>query len=237
MLRFSTAAASGWLVLSLPATAQTLGGVFGPTVDPTDRSAQYRSALDPEGDGSWAHRLHVQQSLNDSVRLRGVVQGSDDARGDLAFDHIQGELLWQVVERTPGGWSSALRFDVRLRDGGDPNRLGVNWTNQWDFANGWRVRGLALVSREVGDGADDGFGLGTRASLTRGVGNGVRAGVEMFNGYGNSDDLPDVEDQNHRLGPVVSGSLGGWGLQAGVLFGLTDGASDEDLRVWIGRRF
>ena len=80
---------AGSLLLAPAALAQNVGGVFGPGVRDGDRSAEYRGAFVPEEDGRDSrsvHRLHYQYALNDSVRLRGVVQGSDVNSSSLEYD-------------------------------------------------------------------------------------------------------------------------------------------------------
>lgn len=226
-----------------PATAQTVGTAFGPVVDAGDRSADYRIALVPEeGDQDTAitQRIHVQQALNDTVRLRGILQGSDGDTGAFEFSFFQAELLWQTVEETAGGYSSGFRFDARVNEGDDrAHQLGLNWIHQWSLGEGWRVRALALVDVEAGARARDGIDLETRFQISRRLQNGLRVGVESYNDFGNTDrGLGSFRDQSHAVGPVIGGALGG-GVEwfAGPLFGLSDGADDLDLRLHIGRAF
>lgn len=222
--------------------AQTISGVHGPSVRADDRSVMYRVAFTPEEDGreaDTAHRLHYQHAVNDSHRWRVLFNASDNGNGLLDPDSLQAEWLWQFIEKTETNqlWQSGLRFDYRhyLRDG-RADRLRLNWTNQWDLANGWRVRALSQNWVEVGDGSRDGVWMEVRGSLTRKVSDNVRLGVESFNGLGNLDDVPDFDDQNHRLGPVISVSHGnGWSTQTRVLFGVSDRASDADFGFWVNR--
>lgn len=226
-----------------PATAQTVGGVFGPEVDAGERSWEWRSAFVPGEDGaddSHTHRLHYQQALNGSVRLRGIVQGSTGDRDRLEFNFVQAELLWQTVERTEGGYSSAFRFDARLNEGDDrSHQLGANWVHQWVFGEGWRIRGLVLLDADVGARARDGLFVETRLGLSRRLENGLRVGITSFNDYGNSDaGFGSFDEQEHRLGPVFSGGFDeGWSWYAGALLGLSDGADDVDLQVRLTRDF
>jgi hypothetical protein len=158
--------------------------------------------------------------------------------GDFELDHVQGELLWQIVERTPGGYSSGLRFDARLAEGDDtPHEIGVNWTNQWVIEGGWRVRALLLLDRDVGPGSEDDWIVETRASLYRSLDNGLSLGLESFNEFGGLDaGFGGFDDQAHQLGPVVSGDLpGGVEWSAGVLFGLSDGADERDFMLRLTR--
>ena len=227
--------------LGAAASAQTTGTVFGPETALGDREFAYRIAAgfeDSGGDAAFAHRIHYQQAVSEALRWRALASWADPAGGDLEFDHIQAELLWQIVERTPGGYSSGLRFDARLAEGDDvPHEIGVNWTNQWVLEGGWRVRALVLLDRDVGPRANDDWIMETRASLYRSLDNGLSVGVESFNEFGGIDaGFGGFDDQAHQIGPVLSGDLTDsveW--SAGVLFGLSDGADEQDFMLRLTR--
>ena len=197
---------------------------------------QYRSAYDADTHG-FAQRLHYQQSINDDLRWRVILQTrkNDDSRFDT--DYVRGELLWQLADPRPG-WQHALRFDARIRTEGRPAAVAVHWANQFALAEDWRARFILLAATEVGDGANSDLILQTRASIRYRLSSAVGAGLEMFNTYGAVDDFPTLQAQDHQLGPFVTAKLGGgWSLQAGVLFGLSDAASDAQPRFWMTRGF
>lgn len=231
------------LALACAAQAQNVAGVFGPNVSAGDRTFEYRAALAPvdgTGGDNFVHRLHYQHALNDRWRLRGVLQGSDTRADDFEFNFFQGEIQWQFLERTPAGVSSALRLDLRITERDDgADRVGLNWTTQWDINDAWQARGVILLARELGTGQRNGIFLETRAGVSRKIGTNVRLGLESFNIYGNTaQGFGSFDDQNHQFGPVFSGQLdGGWSWLAGALFGLSASAPDEDFRLWISRRF
>ncbi len=206
------------------ASAQSLAGVFGPGVYEGDKSVQYRTAFVPEENGRdlrYAHRFHYQQSLNGDFRLRGVIVGSDTGAGDFEYRFVQGELQWELTPEGSNVWSTGLRFDGRLADANAPDQVGVNWTNQFDFAPDWHARAIVLTTVQIGDRARDGIGLQTRFSLHRALGNGLGLNAELFNNYGFSDDFGSFEQQNHALGLTASKSLGGgWSVYGGGIFGL-----------------
>lgn len=229
------------LTASGAAAAQTTGTVFGPETAPGDREIEYRIAAgfaEAGGDAALAHRFHYQQAMGEALRWRAIIAWDDPAGGDFELDHVQAELLWQIVERTPGGFSSGLRFDARVSEGDDvPHEIGVNWTSQWVLGGGWRARALLLLDRDVGPRANDDWIVETRASLYRSLDNGLALGIESFNEFGGIDaGFGGFDDQSHQLGPVVSGDLAfGVEWSAGVLFGLSDGADDQDLMLRLTR--
>lgn len=242
MLIVKTAAKSvvlvGALVAALPAAnAQSTSGVFSPSVDPTDVSAQYRLGLDPDTD-EWAQRLHVQSAFNTRLRGRAIVQFERDEGEDPDLDYVQGELLWQLSPDGNENYQTALRFDVRIRPRGEPELFRAIWTNQFSLTPRLSARALLVTGLEVGSEADDGISLETRGRLHYSPDEGPSIGIEMFNAVGSTESIPGFDDQRHQLGPYVSFDVAeSWGVQVGALFGLTDAGPDTNLRLWIGRDF
>lgn len=225
------------------ALAQTIGTVFGPAVSAGEQELEYRlgaASADNGGGSDFAHRLHVQRSLSDTVRWRLIASWTDPGNADLSFDHVQGEWLWQIVEAGPANYASAVRFDARVRDRRDARyEIGLNWTNQWTFAEHWRFRALLLADRDLGSNAANDWIIETRASLSRRFANDLRLSVESFNEFGGLESgFGEFDDQSHQVGPVLGGPLSsnvGW--SAGVLFGLSDAAPDHDVVIRLTRAF
>ncbi len=235
---------AGLLFLSAAATAQAqgLGGVFGPTVDAGDQELELRLAVTLDGDEAWGGvgRLHYHQALNDSIRLRGIVQVADPPGADLQFRHLQLEMLWQTVERTPRGYESGIRIDVRLTpQASSANRVGVNWIHQWRFGQGWRIRAIARANTQFGSAARDGLNLGFRSSLTRRLESGLRVGLENFSRLGNSDrGFGQFDDQRHSAGPMIRGPLNeNWEWYSGLQLGVSESASDYAGQFRLTRNF
>lgn len=222
--------------LPLAAAAQTTGGVYGPSVSPDHRSAEYRIAFDPDSD-AVAHRVQYQRSLDSRFRWRLLAQGRKTEQSSFDFDFVQGELVWDITDASES-WQTGMRFDFRLRDRGRPARGAVSWMNQFRLGSGWSARLLGITSFEIGSGAQSGLGIQTRANLYRSLASRQRVGLEMFSSYGTTSDLVGLDDQRHQLGPFTSVSTKtGWNVFAGALFGLTDPAPDTELRLWLGRSF
>ncbi len=223
-----------------PAAAQNTGGVFGPGVTEGDRTVQYRIGIDPDGandEAAIAQRIHYQQAINGDWRWRVVAQARKTNESDVDFDFIQTELAWQI---SPDGqdYQTGLRFDATLRDDDRAHQLGVNWINQWKLAEGWQARALTLTSVQVGNDARDGIFAQTRFNVSKKLDSGASLGVEMFNFYGYTGDIPDFEDQRHSVGPFISTKLTeDVSIFAGALFGITDASPDNELRLWVSRGF
>ena len=212
--------------------AGNVGGVFGPTVNEGDRTFQYRGGYDIESE-QFVQRLHYQQSINDDVRLRGVVQARRTEDSDVDYDFFQGELLWQLDDNS-STWNRAVRFDFRLNDGDRPDLVAATWTNQITWTDKWKSTALILGSIDVGSNSRSGVFLQTRADIVRKIDATWSVGAELFSSYGSTSDFADFDEQVHQVGPTLKGKLGnGWSFFSGVLVGLTDSSQDENLRLWI----
>lgn len=229
------------LLVASNAFATSTSGVHGPTVNPDDKSFMYRIAYSPgedEGPDRYAHRLHYQEAYNDRIRWR-VISQFRDRGGDQSFelDYIRAELLWHFRPKQNDNWDSGVRFDIRSRKGSRPELFAINWTNQWQLSPKWRLRGIVIGGWNFGGTAVGGTTLETRSSLSYKLDNGHRVGVEMFNEFGRISDMGSFNDQDHAIGPVVSGKLGGLGYQLGYLAGVSNGASDHSFRLWFNKAF
>lgn len=219
----------------LPAAAQTTGGVFGSDVREGHRSVQYRATYDPD-DGRLAQRMHYQHSLNDDFMVRGLVHFREEADDRSHYDFFQAELFWDLYQGT--GYRTGFRFDARIRSQGRPGMVGVNWINTWSVGENYSARLILLTGIDIGNGAREGIALGTRAHFLRRLRSGASAGLEMFSSYGTTERFASLSDQSHQLGPVVSGPVGDrWSFLGSLLFGITNGAADRNIRLWIGRSF
>lgn len=216
------------------AWADNTSSVFGSTVKAGEYSWEYRAAYDNESHG-FAHRIHAQKALNDSLRARLLTQfeKTDDRTSD--FDYLQAELLWQFGDDS-AMWQRAMRFDLRWRHEGRPGFFRSSFTNQWAFAPAWRARALVMARVDIGSGRGSGVDLETRASIQRKLNSDFRVGLEVFSEFGRTGNLASGSEQVHQFGPTISAKIGNdWSVFGSTLFGLTDSSPDAQLRVFISR--
>ncbi|MBF7073004.1 hypothetical protein ISG33_06280 [Glaciecola sp. MH2013] len=221
--------------------ASNTSGVHGPSVKAGEKSSQLRIALSPsDEDGqvdNWAYRAHYQHAFNDEFRGRVILQYRD--RGDLQFEYIRAEMLYNFKKKEVDGmWSSGLRFDIRARRSDSPEEFAVNWTNQWDLSNGIRLRGIIISAWQFGsDNADDGTALETRFGVSKKIGNGLTIGMEMFNDYGTIGEFGSFNSQSHQIGPMIGGTIGGMKYEFRYLAGVSNGTRDHNLGLRFNKSF
>ncbi len=218
------------------AMAQNTGGIFPPMVNEGHKSAQYRVSYDPDSEG-LSQRVHYQQAINGNLMWRGLVSARKTDESDVDFDFVQAELFWELSD-DDDAWKTGFRFDARIRDDDRPGLIGIHWTNQFPITENWNGRFVALSAFDVGNDARDGVFLQTRGNLFTRLESGQTVGVELFNAYGSTNEILDLDKQGHSIGPFASFPVSDrFSLFTGVLFGLTDASADAELRLWITRGF
>lgn len=222
------------------AEAQQTGGVFGPNITPDSQAVEFRVAFAPSDDGqpdAIASRFHYQATATDTLRFRAVVQGRGAPADQFDFDFVQFEAQWQFRNAEEHGWTSALRLDLQLADE-RRDLLGLNWTSDFKLSEKLTFRQVLLTAVQLGDQAQDGLFLQTRSALLYKISQNYSLQLQSFNLYGSTENIPEFDRQNHGVGPALSGKIGnGWAFEASALFGVSDAASDVDLRLFLVRNF
>jgi len=229
-----------WAVLGgAKAWAQNTGGVFPPTVNQGHESLQLRVAVNPDRDDDVRHasRLHYQKAVNGDLMWRIVGQIRNTAENDVDFDFLQGEVFYELSDNDDRH-QHGFRFDARLRPDSRAEQLGLNFINQFDLGEGWRLRALALTAVELGSTARDGVNLQSRFQISRRLQDKKTIGVELFNNYGNTGSIGSLRSQSHTIGPFFATPLANnVSLFLGPLFGLTQSSPDVEARLWLTRSF
>ena len=237
-MRFPLLACCLALTLS-PANAQNLGSVPNPDVTAGETSIEYRFAFAPGAGGEpsvLGQRIHVQHALTGAWRLRLAAFQSMKGGGDLRYRGVQPELQWQFLEsEATGGLDSALFVQGLIPDGNDgPGRVRVGLANKYAPGERVELRLQALAAREIGDRARDGFVLEARTQAVYKFSTWLGAGAQTFHNFNSTAAFGAFDDQRHQAGPVILGRLSRrLGYNASLLFGMSERAADEELRLFL----
>lgn len=222
--------------------AQATTNAYSSVVNPEQQGLEYRAAFTPEEGNRpsrFRERIHYQRPFKEHFRWRGIIQGSDTINGELELEWFQAELQWQIRNTSSHGWDSALRFDARIsKDGINPDRFGLNWSNQFSLGGPWQARAILLTTRDIGSRARSGVLIRTWTQLRYRLENGANIALEMFNSYGRTPSFGVFDKQKHQIGPAFTGRFrNGLSYNVGMLFGVSKAASDLDLRVFLSKSF
>lgn len=223
------------LTLSTASWGNT-AGVFPPVVNEGHRSMQYRITIDPDS-GAWGTRLHYEQSLDDSVMLRGIIHGSKNALGHSTFDFAQAELFWDLGDDSDK-FRHGFRFDARVQNRSKPSLFGANYGARYQFNDTWHGRVAILNTRAFGGDADNDIRLQARALIGFRATSTLSLNVEHYSQLGKLEHIAAWNEQRHQFGPSFNFRIDpGWTVYGGVLSSLNDRSPDVVYRLWLTKAF
>ncbi|MBZ6378203.1 MULTISPECIES: hypothetical protein [Pacificimonas] len=223
------------LLVLLPAgaAAQNFSGVSSPTVRPGERGFQLRSSFLPADDGAdarYGFRVHYQEALTDTLRARGSVAVADRGAGSLDVDAVKLELQKQLSA------NFGMRLDGSLGGSGRNDAAALNFYAQLPATDALTLRGVVQVAREFGDTRRDGLQFQTRGAAVYRLSDSLTLSGEAFARHGKLGS--GGADDSIQAGPRLAAVLGdGWTVEPQWLWGATGPVPDNELRLWIGRRF
>lgn len=216
------------------------GGVHGPNVKAGASSAEFRlNTTESNGarDDRQQYRVHYQRSMNDRLQVRLVLQYRDF--GNFEYDSAKAEFLYNYQKAESGKYSAGLRLDVRTSKGERPEDVVINWVNQYNISDTLHVRALAILGKNVTDNGsgDKPSNLGSRFAITKKMPDGIQLSAEMYNTYGEFDNISDFEDQRHQFGPSIRYTHKDWYAYGRYLVGLSSATEDHNFQFRVGMRF
>lgn len=232
---------------SLPGIAwsQSLTGNVGSAgITSGDRSIELRTGIDDTG--TLASRLHYDQALTGWYQFRVIAAFEKPDGASMEYNGVTLEnwLQWSEEGDDGSGLNAGARLSYTVSEGTEPDEAEIRLTLTDRFSEGWEWRANAIGEIETGSGGEEGVGLETRLQLSRATrlnwlaSTNWRVGGELFSEYGNTRDIPGLQDQAHQAGPILKTSWdNGVYLQAGLRRGLTRGADDWMGKLFIGREF
>ena len=231
--------------LALPSYAQSLTGNVG-SAGVTDGERGIESRIGFDEDGNAGARVHYDHAFTDWYQLRLFAAFSQPDGEDWDYNSftIENWLQWSTEASDNAGFNGGVRFAYGFADDGGPDEAEVRLTITDKFADSWEWRGNLIGEVEAGDNSEGGVSLEARGQVSRAVDLNAlgsdrwRLGVEVFSEFGNTRDIPGIDDQAHQIGPVVKVSWdNGVYLQSAVRFGVTEGADDSMAKLFLGREF
>ena len=227
------------------AQAQSLTGNAGSAnITAGDRAAELRAGIDDEGNAQ--SRVHIEQAFTGWYQLRAIAsfRQPDGASWDYSGFTLENWFQWTEEGRDGEGLNGGLRLAYTFAEDGAPDEAAARLTLTDKLAGNWEWRANLIAAFETGDQRAEGAELESRLQLTRALPAGwmgtgdMRFGAELFSEYGNTEDLPDFDQQAHQFGPVFKAEWNnGIYLQMAVRAGLTSGSDDLMAKVFIGREF
>lgn len=229
--------------LPLNGYAQTISAVGGANITKGSVQAEFRAGfqVDDESD-SQDQRLRTRQHINigttDHHALRFVVF-QDNRQGDNhEHEALRLENHFQFLDKANHGLDLGLRINYTHADGDKtPHDIDARIVAEIPLNNDWELRFNSIVAHDIGPNSNSGLQYEWRTQVTKGLENGLRIGVDMFNDFGNLREVSGYSEQDHIIGPVVKGRFGQYSFEAGFRSGISRGALDQQGRFFLTRSF
>lgn len=235
---FVFGAVTGLALLAPGAAAQDVNGIPNGDVRPGYAALSARFVFAPEDDGAdpvFASQFAYQRNFGEKWSLAGGGVFSSRGPGPYQFRAIQSGVQYQFAESEEWGGDGSILIVARIPDSGDgPGRVALLLAGKWIIAEDWEVRALAAASRDFGDRARAGVGLGARLEATRRVGTLGRFGAQIADGFNTTARIGNFDEQSHQAGPVFKTVIGrSLVVNAAALFGVSEAAPDEEFRLFL----
>ena len=243
-----SALVAGVLVLAAPVPdAQAAFKVYYPYVEKGELEIEYRGYVttddDSAKDNKQKHLLGVGYGINEYWFTELYAEWKRNPGDETSFDAFEWENRFQLTN--PGEYWADFGLLVefeRTDKSHDPDEVKLALLFAKEFG---RINATVnlLFERQVGGGASDDVGFGQALQLKYRLDPQFEPGIELHSEFGAIDDIPDWDEQEHRLGPIVAGVLplgeGGTKIKynVGYLFGLTDETPDGTFKAMVELEF
>lgn len=204
------------LLLQLNAAIANNGGVHGPVVKigHSQLDARYTYAnMDDNKPELRAFRFHYETSLNNTFKLRLVAGFKEFGHNSPSWELNVGkiEILYNFNKFNQSGktdnFSSGIRFDLRARKGSAHDDFAVHWTNQYNLSKHYYTRAILILGKNVSGNQTRSLQIGSRFAIYKKINNDYQTGIELYDGYGEIDDVSSLDKQTHQIGPMFSGNI------------------------------
>jgi high-affinity iron transporter len=235
MIRSVPVAALILAMVLLPTSANATKKVYNPYVEKGELEieARYGYAIDDDGDvdGEWKQKYAVGYGVTDFwfTEFYGKWEKKGDSGADIEFTAIEWENKFQLTN--PGEYwadfGGILEYVHNTDGGADKVEVkGLVAKDVGKFSHTVNV----IVERELGEKSSGDTEFGTAFNSRYRYSPQFEPGIEMYNSFGDFEG--DFDDHKHMIGPVAQGKiLGNVGYDAGVLFGISDAASDATVKL------
>lgn len=233
------------LILSLPgqnAYASTFGGVGGSKVKKGVLATELRFGYSA-GDSSSAQderlrsRVQFDYGVTDNYAARLLIfhdkrKGKNSEHEGIMMDHRF--HLWDAKDY---GFDFGVRAFYFWKDGDKkPDHAGIRLIEVVPFEN-WELRLNQFLRHDVGEDRIPGLSLELRTQATTKLNDTHRWGIESFNNFGRLRNLSGYSSQQHTIGPVLKGKIGGLGYETGYRAGISESAIDHSFKLFFKKSF
>jgi hypothetical protein len=215
--------------------------VYSPTVERGEVELEMRAHTtfdsDPGKDDQQQYKFEAGYGIADKWFTAIGSTVAKDATGDLQNQEVFWENIIQLTEQGEHWVDAGLYLEYAVaRGAGTPNELEGKLLLEKSVGNFLHTANLVFV-REVGNGAANATNFEYAWRSKYFISRALEVGIELYGEMGEFGHVLPSNQQDHRIGPVISGKLGQSKYELGYLFGASDAAPNGTLKFNIEYEF
>jgi len=231
----------GSLFLLTSNLAHATHKVYSPNVERGEAELEMRAHTtfdsDPAKDDQQKYKFEAGYGIADKWFTAIGSTVAKDSNGDLQNQEVFWENIIQLTEQGEYWVDAGLYLEYAVaRGAGTPDEIESKLLLEKSVGNFLHTANLVFV-REVGSGAANttNFEYAWRSKYF--ISRELEVGVEIYGEMGEFGHVLPSNQQDHRIGPVISGKLGQSKYELGYLFGASDAAPNGTLKFNIEYEF
>lgn len=236
----------GSILVISSASANASHKIYSPTVEQGEFELEMRAHTtfdsDPAKDDQPKIKLEAGYGVTEYwfTAIGGVFK--NDANDDLSHTDTYWENIFQLTEQGKYWVDVGLYLEYSVpKESGEPDELEGKILLEKMVGNYLNTANLVFI-RQVGSGSSNvtNFEYAWRTKYL--LNKSIEPGIEIYGEMGEFAHVSPSDQQDHRIGPVISGQLahtagGKWMYELGYLFGVSDAAPDGTLKFNIEYEF
>lgn len=225
------------------ARASMIGGVGGSKVTAGKFTTEFRTSYTEDEDGAasqderWRFRQNFDYGFTDRYALRLILVQDNRKNDDLEHESIGLENRLHILDASEYGFDFGMRAAYKMKDGDKkPDSLALRFIEVVPF-DAWTLTLNQFLKHDIGEDSRSGLGFESRVQIKFKWHENHWVGLESFNDFGRLTALSGYDDQSHTIGPVFKGDIAGLKYEAGYRAGISDGAFDHGLKLFLSKSF
>ena len=220
--------------------------VYSPHVEQGEAELEMRghTTFDNDNAKDSQEKIKIEFGYGVSEKWFTAIGGEieEDINGDLEYEATFWENIFQLTEQGEYWVDVGLYFEYEFaHEAGNKDKVEGKLLLEKNVGKFVNTANL-IFSRQVGSGSSNAteFEYAWRTKYL--YSKSIEPGIEIYGEMGEVGHVSPSDQQDHRIGPVISGLLSGdshgkWVYELGYLFGISDAAPDGTLKFVIEYEF
>lgn len=227
---------AGATFISFSAPAHATDKVYAPYVDKGEFELEWRGGYDfddnEDKDGAWKQKLAVGYGITDYwfSEIYGELEREGESGANTEFTAIEWENRFQLTEQGQYWLDAGILTELEYNTNDGPDKAEIKALFAKDTGKLSHIANIG-AEREFGDHSGNDTEFGVSWSSRYRYRPEFEPGFEIHSDFGSLSDGSSFNEEKHRIGPVIYGSIGHFSYDVGYLAGVSGGAADGTLKA------